>query len=154
MFYRTCSEFHAHQRDDSEGALHREAQDERQAFEGGAGADQAATSLAYAPPGGANGRVAQVCRARLLQLPRGTGKSRSSGGLSGKGDSTLAADAPKSQPEAPAPLALDSPLGGSMASPTARAPSLILGFALPLAISDKSRMRYSAHVRIGAGGTR
>src|SRR3989454_4554496 len=90
-------------------------------IEGETAADQAATSLAYAPAGGANGQVAQVGRARLLQLPRGPGKHGQPWGLSGKGDSALATNAPMSQPETPAPLDPNASLGGPVAPPTAEA---------------------------------
>ncbi len=116
------SGFHAHQRDDPEGVLYRKAPDVRQTYEGETAADQAATSLAYAPPGGANGRVAQIGRERLLQLLRGPGKYRQPGRVSGKGDSAVARDTNPPKPETKAPLDSNAHLGGSMDTPPARAP--------------------------------
>src|SRR5207253_2481791 len=57
-------------------------------------------------------KVVQVGRARLPQLPRGAGKHGQPWGLSGKGDSALATNAPMSQPETPAPLDPNASLGG------------------------------------------
>ena len=89
----------------------------RQTYEGEAEADQAATSLAYAPPRASGS--SRSCRATSTTT-QSWGIS-TAWGLSGKGDSALATDASGSQPETPAPLDPNASLGGPMVSQTARA---------------------------------
>src|ERR1022692_344947 len=68
--------------------------------------------------------MAPVGRARVLQLPRGTGKPGSTGGFSGEGDSILATDIAPSRAAAPGELGPLPPIGRTMVTPTAGAPSL------------------------------
>src|SRR5215469_16360555 len=110
-----------------EGVFHGEATDDRQAHEGEAAGDQAATPTAHARSGAANWEMAPVGRAGLLQLPRGTGKPRQSGGFPGKGNSTLATVTSPSRPATPDHLGSLAPIGRTMATPTASAPPLPRG---------------------------
>jgi len=110
------SGIHAHQRENPERALHREAPDGRQADASEAAGYPAATPCAYARPGGANGRVAQVGRARLLQLPRSTGKPRQPRSVSGTGNTALAQDVNLPQPDVAGPLDPNASLGEAVDS--------------------------------------
>ena len=70
------------------------------------------------------GQMAQVGRARLLQLLRGTGKPRESGGVSGSGAGALVANYSSPEPETPDLMDAHPRVGSTMASSTASAPSL------------------------------
>src|SRR5712691_7124421 len=68
--------------------------------------------------------MAQVGRARLLQLPRGTGEHGQVESISGAGDPPLATGTTLPQPEAPAHRGPNVRSRGTLASRTSRAPSL------------------------------
>src|SRR6516164_5310199 len=68
--------------------------------------------------------MAQVCCTGLLQLPRGTGEHGQFKSISSAGDASLATDTALPQPNAPSPRGPNVCTRETLASRTARAPSL------------------------------
>jgi Reverse transcriptase (RNA-dependent DNA polymerase) len=105
-------------------AIHGAAHHDPQAHASQAARGEAATPRAHARSRAPNRTMAQVGRARLLQLLRGTGQPRESGGVSGSGAGALVAKYSSPEPETPDPMDAHPRFGSAMASATARAPSL------------------------------
>jgi hypothetical protein len=84
----------------------------------------AATPQAHARSSATHRRMAQVGRAGLLQLPRGTGEHGQSKSISSAGDPPLATNPALPQPNAPSPCGPNVCTRETLASRTARAPSL------------------------------
>src|SRR5260370_25034348 len=88
--------------------------------------------------------MAQVGRARLLQLLRGTRKPVESGGVSGWGAGALVAYSSPTEPETPDLVDAHPRVGSAMDSSTASAPSL----------SGRSLRRHSSEIRTGCANKR
>src|ERR1700680_4165160 len=88
--------------------------------------------------------MAQVGRARLLQLLRGTRKPQESGSVSGSGDRALVANYSSPESETPDLMDTHSRFGSAMAFSTARAPPL----------SCCTLCRHSSEIRTGCANQR
>src|SRR6516162_5336505 len=102
----------------------RTGNEEEKAYEGQTAGDQAATPQAHARSSATHRRMAQVGRAGLLQLPRGTGEHGQFTSISSAGDPSLATDTALPEPNAPSACGPNVCTREMLASRTARAPSI------------------------------
>ncbi len=100
-------------------------------------------SATNARTGGHNGEVAQVGRARLLQLSRGTGQYRCPSRVPLSGDPAVAAGSDPSRPEGLSKLGENASTEGAVDPGSAR----------PTSLSPSSLRRHSSKIRASCGNT-